>query len=103
MRPGEKLHERLFYESEAVEPTDHPKIQRVAQKAVTTSPRTVAESLLRRVEAGDELGLRRQLMEYVREVEPSAARPFYVKPASGPSVTRGGRRPPSGVHPDVAS
>jgi FlaA1/EpsC-like NDP-sugar epimerase len=103
MRPGEKLHERLFYESEAVEPTDHPRIQRVAQKALTTSPRAVAESLLRRVEAGDELGLRRQLMNYVRGLDPGAPRPFYVKPARRPSVTRAGSRPTSGVGPDVIS
>jgi FlaA1/EpsC-like NDP-sugar epimerase len=28
LRPGEKLHEALFYEAEAIEPTAHPKVMR---------------------------------------------------------------------------
>ena len=29
LRPGEKLHEALFYDTEAIEPTAHPKVLRV--------------------------------------------------------------------------
>jgi FlaA1/EpsC-like NDP-sugar epimerase len=29
LRPGEKLHEALFYDAEASEPTRHPKVLRV--------------------------------------------------------------------------
>src|SRR3954470_3610503 len=39
LRPGEKLHERLFYETEKVEPTGLDKILRVTDAA---SPRDVA-------------------------------------------------------------
>jgi len=28
LRPGEKLHEALFYDAESIEPTDHPKVLR---------------------------------------------------------------------------
>ncbi len=31
LRPGEKLHESLSYEHEALQPTSHPKISRIAQ------------------------------------------------------------------------
>ena len=34
LRPGEKLHESLFYDAESSEPTDHPKVLRVRRSAV---------------------------------------------------------------------
>lgn len=70
LRPGEKLHERLFYETERVEATSHPKIRRVAQTATATSARAVAHELLNLVESGDELGARRLLMDSVGRQEP---------------------------------
>jgi FlaA1/EpsC-like NDP-sugar epimerase len=32
LRPGEKLHEALFYQSERVSPTGHPKVLRVTHQ-----------------------------------------------------------------------
>jgi FlaA1/EpsC-like NDP-sugar epimerase len=45
LRPGEKLHERLFYDAEEVEPTDHVKVLRARGPAVT------APDLLDRLDA----------------------------------------------------
>jgi FlaA1/EpsC-like NDP-sugar epimerase len=36
LRPGEKLHESLFYDAESIEPTDHAKVLRV-RRAVASS------------------------------------------------------------------
>jgi FlaA1/EpsC-like NDP-sugar epimerase len=37
LRPGEKLHESIFYEAETIEPTDHPKVLRARDRAVHPS------------------------------------------------------------------
>lgn len=86
LRPGEKLHERLFYETERVEATSHPKIHRVAQVATATSARAVAHVLLKFVRAGDELGARRLLMDAVSRHEPIAERPWTAVPMESPTV-----------------
>lgn len=44
MRPGEKLYEELFYESEDLAQTTHPKI-RVAQRGAMSRPEELAHSL----------------------------------------------------------
>ena len=33
LRPGEKLHEALFYDAESIEPTEHPKVLRARDRA----------------------------------------------------------------------
>ena len=33
LRPGEKLHEALFYDAETIEPTEHPKVLRARDRA----------------------------------------------------------------------
>jgi FlaA1/EpsC-like NDP-sugar epimerase len=33
LRPGEKLHEALFYDAESIEPTEHPKVLRARERA----------------------------------------------------------------------
>jgi FlaA1/EpsC-like NDP-sugar epimerase len=46
LRPGEKLHESLFYESEAFESTAHPKVLRVRSRAVADlDPDTILDVL----------------------------------------------------------
>jgi len=46
LRPGEKVHEALFYEVEAIEPTAHPKVLRVRRPdAPDMTPDAVFESL----------------------------------------------------------
>jgi FlaA1/EpsC-like NDP-sugar epimerase len=46
LRPGEKLHERLFYTSETVEPTEVDKILRVADAAPPPGVTATARGLL---------------------------------------------------------
>ncbi len=38
MRPGEKLHEALFYEAETIEPTVHPKVWRTRTPQIRQRP-----------------------------------------------------------------
>ena len=38
LRPGEKLHESLFYDREAIEPTRHPKVLRARQSGSREVP-----------------------------------------------------------------
>jgi FlaA1/EpsC-like NDP-sugar epimerase len=46
LRPGEKLHESLFYEAESFEPTAHPKVLRVrARNGSELAPETVLAAL----------------------------------------------------------
>jgi len=46
LRPGEKLHESLFYDAESSEPTDHPKVLRVRRSPVPErTPREVFDAL----------------------------------------------------------
>jgi FlaA1/EpsC-like NDP-sugar epimerase len=44
LRPGEKLHESLFYDAETIEPTAHPKVLR-AREGLAAATRTGAEIL----------------------------------------------------------
>ncbi|HET7026194.1 MAG TPA: nucleoside-diphosphate sugar epimerase/dehydratase [Candidatus Limnocylindrales bacterium] len=46
LRPGEKLHERLFYADEAVEPTEVPKVRRASATMPPTDIRHLAAGLL---------------------------------------------------------
>ena len=45
LRPGEKLHEALFYDAETIEPTVHPKVLRARDGAGAAETRTDAEIL----------------------------------------------------------
>ena len=38
LRPGEKLHESLFYDAETIEPTGHPKVLRARRPATRHRP-----------------------------------------------------------------
>lgn len=46
LRPGEKLYEELFYESEDLTPTTHPKI-RIARRGAIPEPEALAHNLAR--------------------------------------------------------
>jgi FlaA1/EpsC-like NDP-sugar epimerase len=66
-RPGEKVHEVLWNEGEAVGPTSHPKIMRAARPQI--DPDWLEESLTeleRFVEEGDTLGVVAQLSAMVK-------------------------------------
>jgi FlaA1/EpsC-like NDP-sugar epimerase len=52
LRPGERLHERLFFPQERAAPTDHPRVLRVAAGVETpalASLRTVVQQLRERM------------------------------------------------------
>jgi FlaA1/EpsC-like NDP-sugar epimerase len=73
LRPGEKLHEELFYSAESIEPTRHPKVRR------TCTPKgLLADDLLDRLDAlvsiaqvGDHEQSRAALAETLAAVDPA--------------------------------
>jgi len=80
LRPGEKLYEELFEESEQVEPTEHSKIRRAVRTArlgsdrLARSLRDLEESLIH----GDDEELARRLGELVTTYTPLSS--SYAKP-----------------------
>jgi FlaA1/EpsC-like NDP-sugar epimerase len=72
LRPGEKLHEDLFYDAELVEPTASPKVLRSRANQPYKGIRADAYSLLRRANGADEPELRAALLGYVHRLEPRA-------------------------------
>ena len=78
LRPGEKVHESLFYEAEAFEPTAHPKVLRV--RAGTASDRE-PEDVLAALDAlvavgasGDHAASRVALRTTLDRLDPAPAR-----------------------------
>jgi FlaA1/EpsC-like NDP-sugar epimerase len=76
LRPGEKLFEELFEETEHVEPTLHPKIQRAIRTGV--SAMAAIEQTMMRLEValsdGDDEALIRWLQEAVPSYQPMTSR-----------------------------
>jgi FlaA1/EpsC-like NDP-sugar epimerase len=82
LRPGEKLHEQLFYDAEQVEPTASTKVLRAI---APPSLRDVREDVRRMLAlaTGDQDGaLRDALLGYVRDVEEPVARPVVADPST---------------------
>ena len=74
IRPGEKLHEELFYDAERVEPTSVPKVLMAAAERPSDSLRSDCRDLLALATGGQEDDLREALLEYVRQtVDPKVA------------------------------
>ena len=71
LRPGERLHEELFFSNEDVEQTAHPKIMRVPATIDVVRWSERARALLDIAAAGNGPRLKAELMDLVR----SAARP----------------------------
>jgi FlaA1/EpsC-like NDP-sugar epimerase len=65
VRPGEKLHEELFYDAERVEPTSVPKVLRAIAERPSPTVRDDVRALLAIATGGQEDELRRALLEYV--------------------------------------
>ena len=65
LRPGEKLHEELFYDAEHVEPTAVPKVLKASFERPPASVRDDARTLLAIATGGREEELRLALLEYV--------------------------------------
>ncbi len=65
IRPGEKLHEELFYDAERVEPTSVPKVLRGVSERPPATLRDDVRALLALATGGREEELRLALLEYV--------------------------------------
>jgi FlaA1/EpsC-like NDP-sugar epimerase len=65
IRPGEKLHEELFYDAERVEPTPVPKVLKAVSEQPSPSVREHARTLLALATGGNEDELRLALLNYV--------------------------------------
>jgi FlaA1/EpsC-like NDP-sugar epimerase len=67
LRPGEKLHEELFYASERVQPTENPKVLRAAADLPPESVRGDVQRLMTMASGYSEDLLRSALLEYARD------------------------------------
>jgi FlaA1/EpsC-like NDP-sugar epimerase len=88
LRPGEKLHEQLFYDAEQVEPTENAKVLRALAPPPPRDVRDDVRRLLAMASGEDEGALRVALLGYVSRVgeatpvtEPSAATGWGYVPA----------------------
>ena len=70
LRPGEKLHEELFYASEHVQPTENPKVLRAAASQPPAAVRDDIARLMSLATGQTEDLLRRALLEYARGPRP---------------------------------
>ena len=66
LRPGEKLHEELFYDAEHVEPTMSSKVLRAHTTPPPSTIREDAFAMLLIATGADEPALRRAILEYAR-------------------------------------
>jgi len=69
LRPGEKLHEELFYDAELVEPTMSAKVLRATAPPPPADVRDHVRRMLAFAGGEDESGLRDTLLDYVREID----------------------------------
>jgi hypothetical protein len=68
LRPGEKLHEQLFYAQETVEPTVNAKVLRALAPPPPPSVRGDVRRLLAMASGEDEAALRLALLGYVQRL-----------------------------------
>ena len=69
LRPGEKLHEQLFYDAEQVESTASTKVLRATAPSPPPDVRDHVRRLLAMAGGEDEVALRDALLGYVREID----------------------------------
>ena len=69
LRPGEKLHEELFYDAELAEPTMSPKVLRAHTTPPPASIREDAVAMLLMATGADEPDLRETVVQYARGLE----------------------------------
>ena len=65
LRPGEKLHEELFYDIESVEPTESANVRRAHSPVPPVDVRDDVRRMLTLATGGDEALLHRVILEYV--------------------------------------
>ena len=68
LRPGEKLHEELFYEAERVQPTSVSKVLRAIAQPPPARVRDDVRAMLAMATGAQENQLRAALLDYVREM-----------------------------------
>jgi FlaA1/EpsC-like NDP-sugar epimerase len=69
LRPGEKLHEELFYDVEQVEPTTSPKVLRTRSAPAPDRIRADVALMLAMATGADEAALRAAILDYARMPE----------------------------------
>jgi FlaA1/EpsC-like NDP-sugar epimerase len=69
LRPGEKLHEELFYDAELVEPTTSPKVLQARTPPPPPAIRVDATAMILMADGSDETGLREVVLDYARGLE----------------------------------
>ncbi len=110
LRPGEKLHEELFYAAEQVQPTSSAKVLRAMAPPPPARVREDVQHIIALATGDDEERLRDVLLEYAKGLElatdvhesasdTSDASAAIVTPGSTPSSARTKRRHP--VEPGV--
>jgi FlaA1/EpsC-like NDP-sugar epimerase len=72
LRPGEKLHEELFYDGESAEPTASPKVLRTASSSPPESVRDDVQRMLTFASGDSDEQLRQALLGYARVHDGSA-------------------------------
>ena len=89
-RPGEKLHEQLFYDHETVEPTEVPKVLRTAAAPPPGNVRDRVEELLRWARSETDLRLRNAAFGLVEELSDDAIADVASMRLTSPTGTRSG-------------
>jgi FlaA1/EpsC-like NDP-sugar epimerase len=82
LRPGEKLHEQLFYDAEHVEPTPSAKVLRAIAPPAPSDVRDHVRRLLMLAAGDNERALRDALLGYVRDVEGPVPSPLATDPST---------------------
>jgi FlaA1/EpsC-like NDP-sugar epimerase len=101
LRPGEKLHESLFYEHEVVEPTEVAKVLRAASAPSTVDIRRRVADLLQWATSQHDDDLRRVVFELVEDLAgPSGVGEGESRPSPADNVLAFPRQPESPVGPE---
>jgi FlaA1/EpsC-like NDP-sugar epimerase len=96
LRPGEKLHEELFYDAELVEPTASTKVLRAIAPPSSVDVREHVQQLLAMASGANEDALRLALLGYVGGIERPVASPI-VDPEAVRLSPAGGTGPLDGT------
>jgi len=97
LRPGEKLHEELFYDAEHVSPTTSPKVLRALTALPPVAIREDTRRMLAMATGADEAALREAILQYVLDMEASEE----AIPTAKASQAHSARRSRLDVIPDA--
>jgi len=75
LRPGEKLHEQLFYDRERIEPTETPKVLRALSSAPPGNVRERVEAMTALADGEHDAALRATLFDFLRGADDFADEP----------------------------